>query len=354
MTARSAVALLALSFLSASCGAVAEPKEGERTRAVSAPIIKGTDSTPDQNAVVLVMHYDAMQIGGAAAGCSGTLLTPRLVLTARHCVATTDPTAACDSDGNATFGGVIHDELAANKLFAFVGTRRPDFLAGLDQGARGKEIIDDGAKTLCNHDLALILLDRPLPGAKIAPLRLLGKARPGERVRVIGWGITDTSPEPTTRQQRAGVPVLRVGPGPELGAGELVLGESGCAGDSGGPALSEETGAVVGLLSRGGNGSSAPGADACLGGENIYTSPASFKDLILGAYQKAGQAPWLEGEPDPTTLPPPAPVVASPSYDASSGCATAGACPSPRGSWAWLAVGAALAACAARRRRSAG
>jgi hypothetical protein len=42
------------------------------------------------------------------------------------------------------------------------------------------------------------------------------------------------------------------------------------------------------------------GAQACLGGTEIYSSAAGFKDLILSAYAKAGQDPWIEGQPNPT------------------------------------------------------
>ncbi len=337
---------LGLAWVVAAC----EPS-GERESAgarVSSAIIHGTDSDASEDAVVLVMHYDAIQIGGAAAGCSGTLLTPRLVLTARHCVAATDASASCDSAGNPTFGGVVSGDHLASKLYAFVGPQRPDFLTGLDRGARGVEILDDAAKTLCNHDLALILLDRALPGAKTAPVRLDGGPRFDETVRVVGWGVTDTSSNPQTRQRRSGVKVLAVGPAEQLGPSEFKLGESGCAGDSGGPAFAESSGAVLGVLSRGGNGGQATPGDpaACLAAENVFTSAAAFKDLILGAYAKAGQDPWREGEPDPATLPPKA-VAAE---EAGSGCALAS--PPPRkgsGSVAALAL-AAVAACVSRRR----
>src|SRR4029079_15026550 len=104
--------------------------------------------------------------------------------------------------------------------------------------ARGAEIIDDASKNLCNHDLALILLDHALPGVKTAPLRLDDGPHPDESVTVVGFGISDKSDTPPIRQQRAGVKVLGVGPSEGLGPAEFRLGESTCAGDSGGPALS--------------------------------------------------------------------------------------------------------------------
>ena len=350
-----ALAVVPLLLAAVGCESNVGALEHEATGVATSAIVHGTDSDATQDAVVLVEHYDAIQIGGAAAGCSGTLLTPRLVLTARHCVADTDESVACDSAGNPTAGGGVHGDHLASKMYAFGGAQRPDFLTGLEMGARGVEIIDDAAMTLCNHDIALILLDRAVPGAKIAPVRLDGGPHADEIVTVVGWGVSDKSTDPAARQQRTGVKVTRVGPAPALGPAEFELGESGCAGDSGGPALAS-SGAVLGVLSRGGNGSGAmPGDPAlCIGADNIFTKASSFKDLILGAYAKAGQDPWNEGDPDPTTLPPKPPAP-----EKTSGCAVAGAAPGAPGSsssslshgaFGAFGVLAAIAACAMRRR----
>jgi hypothetical protein len=252
------------------------------------------------------------------------------VLTARHCVATTDPEAACGGDGIPLTGGMIHGDHDPSEMFVFAGVTRPTSTSVLAVSQRGAAIIDDGAATLCNHDLALLLLATPVPEAKIAPVRLDTTPAPGEPVTLVGWGITDaTAKVPTVRQQRTGQTILSLGPSNQLGLGssELEIGEGACEGDSGGPALAATSGAVIGSLSRGGNGTVRPGAGACLAGRNVYTITSGFKDLVLSAYARAGQEPWLEGQPNPL-LPKPA-VAASVSPGGTSaksngGCTAAG------------------------------
>ncbi len=80
------------------------------------------------------------------------------------------------------------------------------------------------------------------------------------------------------------------------------MGESICEGDSGGPAFDSTTGAVVGIVSRGGNDTD-PVADdpaaSCVGASNFYSEPSHFESIIDQAYAAAGQDPWLEGQGDP-------------------------------------------------------
>jgi uncharacterized protein (TIGR03382 family) len=272
----------------------------ERTAREAEAIIHGTNSDASQDAVVLVMRYDNGKLATEAA-CSGTLLTPKLVLTARHCVATTDEASACKADGTPISGGGIGANFPASAMFVFPGSTRPDLLNGdVSRAARGAEILDDGGTTLCNHDIALVVLDRPIPGAKIAPVRLDGPTAKGELVTSVGWGYTETEAQPDARQQRTGIAVTDVGPSAQSGLAsrELMTGEGICQGDSGGPLLAA-SGAVIALASRGGNGTVAGPPAGCLGAENIFTMTSGFKDFLVGAYAHVGQDPWPEGGPNP-------------------------------------------------------
>jgi MYXO-CTERM domain-containing protein len=298
---------LLVSFsLVASIAACSSPSGGtsETTGATHQAVIKGKNSPTSQDAVVLVVFYDPSS--GLAGSCTGTLLAPNLVLTARHCVADTDEYAACDVDGTPLAGGTVRGTRKASQLWVFTGPNRPTYTRDLKPNGVGSQVLDDGGKNLCNHDIALIILKDPIANAQIAPIRLDGDIAKSDVLTAIGWGITDKTDMPDVRQQRSGIQVEEIGPDDTgqapVAPNEFQVGESICSGDSGGPAIAEGTGAIVGIVSRGGNGkqpSQSDPASGCIGAENLYTKVAPFKDFIMNGFDLAQAEPWLEGQPDP-------------------------------------------------------
>jgi MYXO-CTERM domain-containing protein len=297
----------ALSACSSVPGGDPSPRSEELGR-VASPVIKGKNSDKSQDAVVLLIHFDPSK--GAFGSCTGTMLSDRLVLTARHCVADTDESAACDAQGNPLALGEIRGNHKPSTMYVFVGPNRPDFGSrDIRPDGQGVQILDDGGKNLCNHDIALVVLKEPIPNAKIAPIRLDDPVKLGETITSIGWGVTDTTAEPAVRQQRTGVKVESVGPadaGFPVPPNEFGVGESICSGDSGGPAIAS-TKAVIGVVSRGGNARRPDPqrpASSCLGGSNLYTKVSPFKKFILGGFTLVEADPWLENGPDPRLLKP--------------------------------------------------
>lgn len=271
---------------------------------VASPVIKGKNSDASQDDVILLVHFDPTSNNVGA--CSGTLLSDKVILTARHCVADTDESAACDVNGMPLAQGAVRGNHPASTLYVFVGANRPDFNTGnVTPDGQGAKILDDGGTNLCNHDIAMVILKEPIKNAKIAQIRLDSPIVKTDVLTAVGWGVTDTTPEPMTRQQRGGIKIEGIGPDATtqlpLPPNEFQVGESICSGDSGGPAFAS-TGAIVGIVSRGGNNTQPdpnnPSA-TCIGAENIYTKVAPFKSFIVKGLASVGAEPWEEGGPDP-------------------------------------------------------
>jgi Trypsin len=330
MVAKRAFSVIALELLAAACSTDIGGNDdlargdrdardersgrGEGIGRVRPAIVGGSASDETQDATVMLFHLDPS--GPRRLGiCTAALVAPRLVLTARHCVAETDEEVACDSDGTPILGArVIANHEAAN-LYVFTGKDRPELIGeappSLDTtkwkpAGKGLEIIDDRSGTLCNHDLALVLLKEPILNVPLATLRLDSDAVAGEKLLTVGWGVSFSEVEPTKRQQRDGVTVKRVGPSdsiPVLTKSELLFDESICLGDSGGPVFARDTNAIVGVVSRGGNGldpNKGGPSSTCEGADNVATKLSPFRELVMDAFERAGAEPKLERKPEET------------------------------------------------------
>ncbi len=276
-----------------------------RIDAAHLAIINGVPSTPDDDAAIgLGIFSTNNQFQGA---CSGVLVAPNLILTARHCVSRTEEgNIACRSDGTPVVGGGVLGDYKPGQLKVLLGTQ-----IGLDFAAVGMTVLHPEVDSLCDNDIAMLVLDQAIPNnPAIAQLRLDTMPTVGDTIRAVGWGTSNNSNN-IERRKRDGIPIIDVGPNPASGLGdrELAIGEGICSGDSGGPAFDEVTKAVVGVVSRGGNGAPynpqtdpqyTPCVDAApYKANNIYTRTDGFKDFILSGFAAANADPWVEGGIDP-------------------------------------------------------
>jgi hypothetical protein len=228
--------------------------------------------------------------GGGISGCSGTLIAPNVVLTAQHCVAPTSGNGSVIC-GKTYFGPTYE----ANSMYV---TTRPQFSQNPSDYHRSKEIIvPPGGSDFCGRDIAIIVLDAPVPGTEAVPYvpRVDSSLERDDEYYAVGYGqIYDGGPS-GRRYRRDGLFTKCVG-------GECPAfistdtewqGDTGiCQGDSGGPAFDMQN-RVVGVASRG-----APGCESPTYG-HVLGWGTWIKEVTLYATSSAGlEAPdWATGWP---------------------------------------------------------
>lgn len=278
--------------------------------------------------------------------CTGTLIAPNVVLTAHHCVAVFHASEICAES--------TYDPPLAPLRFS-VSTA-----ATIEVGQKGPHAVraiiplPDPAEPqrLCGDDLALVVLEAPIPATEAAPaVPRLDELVAGEPFSAIGFGSAgeaDPDPELKTRRRRDGLHVACVGLGcaddPNgVQSREWVGEDEGCKGDSGGPAF-DAAGRLIGVHNRGANVTG--GAPMQCSGTSIYNQLAPhaawLKAEVTRASTEAGLEPpsWaMDRAIDPPVTPP-----------VESGCSIAAG--PARAPVALLLLVAALLRPRARRRRT--
>lgn len=278
-------------MLLAACG-TAPAGPGEAMASTASAIYGGVEDvgSSQNDAVVAIKIGDGQQF----ILCTGSLVAPNVVLTARHCVSVLNNQAInCDQSGNSLDDGPdLGADQPVGSIHVFSGAT-PNLLGTPD--ANASQLFHPQSSTICNADVALIVLDKSITAAPPLRVRMSSPVTASESVRAVGYGSNDQNLPIGTRFRRDDVSVLAVGSAVSasmtpLGSNEFEASEAMCNGDSGGPAIDEKTGAVVGLVSRGGI--------TCTDQTgHVYTSLAGFQSLFQQAFAVAGGAPIDENAP---------------------------------------------------------
>ena len=194
-------------------------------------ILNGADCAPERSSVVKLNMRN--KSGDTLGSCSGTVIAPRAVLTAAHC---------------------LDDNVAIVRVWPGA-TGEPEIVAQSFAFYPGFSFSQSG------FDVGVVLMDEDLPRAPI-PILTSREARTGEAAIIAGWG----------RDQNDTVAFLRAGSTTLSGVSSDLLktiyappSSSICQGDSGGPLLLSEGGrwAIGGI-------SSATSGNICNTGTNLY------------------------------------------------------------------------------------
>jgi V8-like Glu-specific endopeptidase len=249
--------------------------------------------------------------------CSGALIAPNLVMTARHCV--DQSPSAIDCTSASTVFGAQH----APTQYFYITT----YYVMQGQTTKGwhqaKQIFTTPGSKVCGNDMALIMLSDNVPtsetgGSYVTPVvqySMTDHTRYSTTVTAIGYGDTSaTTQDAGTRHQLQNISLLCI-PGDksidcpanamtQMTVNEFISGDSTCEGDSGSSAYEQKAfnksvPVSFGVLSRGGSSGS-----TCI--QPVYTRTDAWKDFIVNTALTAASdggytAPsWTQAPPPPS------------------------------------------------------
>jgi uncharacterized protein (TIGR03382 family) len=246
--------LVLLLMAAGACGVPAEPGLSVERQAVVGGVLE--PGSPAVGAILPVAPTCGEPAEASPVTCTGTLVAPRVVLTAAHCVESADAPQVL----SVVFASEPARAHASERVRAIEGRLHPAWRAG-------------------ENDIGVLILAEDAP---VVPVPLDGAALPadivGRTTRVVGFGMDDQGRTGSRRSGTARVTAIEAGTFSMEAAPGMT-----CGGDSGGPSFLEVDGAerLVGVTSF--------GDLACTRGTNTRVDVhAAFLQTIL---DEVAQAP---------------------------------------------------------------
>ncbi len=317
----------------------------EATSSAQAPIEDGENDEDDLGVVRVVRPRSGQVEGDRGGQCSGVVIAPDLVLTARHCVSAVRP-------GESLCKGTTFYPVQRLTV-ELVGLT--EAFESLAVPAENVAVPAEGDE-LCGFDLALVrvpgLADSVREyGVRVLEPRFGGEVEHGESYRAVGLGAYDARGSGVgTRRERGGLAVDCAGDGCEsamVGEREWRGSDAICSGDSGGPALDGE-GRLIGIVSRANKSDCSKPVYASVFAWRGWLSGQAVEAARLGGY---APPPWAAASLVADDLA----LVEGDARDAGEGdegCSAGSARPGRGGAWAAFALAAAALAGRCRRGRA--
>lgn len=217
-----------IAVLTAALAIAVAPTQARPTGDVGPRIVNGSPAQPGE-------WPSATYLLGTANGvnywaCGGSVIAPRVILTAAHCVANSTGTPAIAASSRARPGVLLSSDTSTQQAWSAV-VAHPDY-------------------DRFTNDVALIELpaDTAAPPMPLIAPWLDGLVTGGTEAAIAGWGMTDRANEASVSLQlrQAAVPIVSDAacsaaygsdfqPSNMVCAADLPAGIDSCKGDSGGP-----------------------------------------------------------------------------------------------------------------------